>query len=75
MSQENVEIVQALFTAWEQRDPQAALDRVHPDIEVDTTGASWLDASLVGVSRVVPERVHNQRRKHGQRRGKELRFT
>jgi ketosteroid isomerase-like protein len=39
MSQENVEVVKALFAAWENRDPVAALDRIDPDVEVDLTAA------------------------------------
>ena len=39
MSEENVEIVRAIFKAWEDRDPEAALTRFHPDVEVDMTGA------------------------------------
>jgi ketosteroid isomerase-like protein len=39
MSEENVEIVRALFKAWDKRDPEAALAHIDPDVEVDMTGA------------------------------------
>jgi ketosteroid isomerase-like protein len=35
MSTENVEIVKALFAAWEARDPEAAEGLLDPDIEVN----------------------------------------
>ena len=42
MSQENVEIVKALFAAWVDRDPQAAMKHIDPSIKFDFTGASFL---------------------------------
>ena len=38
MSQANVEIVKTLFAAWKERNPQAALKHIDPDIEIDFTG-------------------------------------
>jgi ketosteroid isomerase-like protein len=40
MSQENVAIVEALFRAWDRRDPEAALALVDPEVEIDMTGAA-----------------------------------
>lgn len=59
MSEENVEVVRALFKAWDERDPEAALAHIDPDVEVDMTGAkaSQLDIGSGrghdGVARVV----------------------
>jgi ketosteroid isomerase-like protein len=47
MSQENVEIVKALFAAWKERNPQAALSYIDPNVEVDFTGIS---GSLLGTA-------------------------
>ena len=42
MSEENVEVVKSVFKAWEDRDPKTALERIHPEVEVDGTGtAIW----------------------------------
>ena len=49
MSETNVEIVKSLFAAWKDRNPQAALKHIDPDIEVDFTGM----ASGVGGARPV----------------------
>jgi hypothetical protein len=59
MSEENVEIVRALFKAWDERDPEAALAHIDPDVEVDMTGAqaSQLDIGSdrghAGLARVI----------------------
>jgi ketosteroid isomerase-like protein len=34
MSQQNVEVVRAAYAAWNERQLEAAMDLVHPDIEV-----------------------------------------
>lgn len=33
-----MEIVKTLFAAWKEKNPEAALKHIHPDIEVDFTG-------------------------------------
>jgi ketosteroid isomerase-like protein len=40
VTESNVEIVQALFAAWEKRQPAAAFERIDPEIEVDLTDLS-----------------------------------
>lgn len=35
MSQDNVEIVNELFRAWEAREPSRVTALIHPEIEVD----------------------------------------
>jgi ketosteroid isomerase-like protein len=48
MSQENVEIVKAIFKAWEDRDPDAALRLIDPSVEVDVTAAEvWGERDIV----------------------------
>jgi ketosteroid isomerase-like protein len=49
MSEENMELVKAIFAAWEARDPQAALARMDPQVEVDMTGVSF--PGIAGVDR------------------------
>ena len=47
MSHENVEIVKTIFTAWETRNPEAALSRIDPNVEVDVSNSSvWGDATI-----------------------------
>jgi ketosteroid isomerase-like protein len=41
MSKENVEVVKAVFAAWKGRDPEAALKRIDPAVEIDMTGVSF----------------------------------
>jgi ketosteroid isomerase-like protein len=41
MSEENVEVVKAVFDAWTSRDPATALGYIDPDIEVDNTRSSF----------------------------------
>jgi ketosteroid isomerase-like protein len=48
MSQENVEVVKALFTAWADRDSEAALSRIDPNVEVDLASSVW---GNIGVGR------------------------
>jgi len=44
MSEENVEVVKEVFEGWEARDPEAALRRIDPNVEVDLTASSiWGD--------------------------------
>jgi len=54
---ENVEVVRALFAAWEARKPQDALAVIDPEIEVDFTGVSQVPAAvgrgLDGLQRVL----------------------
>ena len=38
MSEENVEVVKAVFVAWKERDRDAALALMDPDIDVDVAG-------------------------------------
>ena len=51
MSRENVEIVKAVFAAWQERNPRAALEHIDPDIEVDFTGHSGGNLSRIDVVR------------------------
>jgi ketosteroid isomerase-like protein len=51
MSQENVEIVKAIFAAWQERNPRAALEHIDRDIEVDFTGHSGGSLSRIDVVR------------------------
>ena len=41
MSQENVEVVQTIYTAFEAGDAVAALERIDPDVVWDLTNHSW----------------------------------
>ena len=47
MSQENVEIVKAIFAAWNDRNPQEALSRIDPNVEIDMTGVSFPGMAVV----------------------------
>ena len=38
VAQENVEIVKAVFAAWKERDREAALALIDPDVEIDVLG-------------------------------------
>ncbi len=51
MSQENVEIVRGLFKAWEDRDPDAALALIDPEVDVDMAGAKASRLDFVGSDR------------------------
>ena len=42
MSQENVEIVRAIFAAWKARDARTAQGYLDPNLEYDTTNLSFL---------------------------------
>ncbi len=58
MSKENVEIVKAIFAAWNDRNPQEALSRIDPNVEIDMTGVSFpgmavVDGGHEGLARVV----------------------
>jgi uncharacterized protein len=59
MSQRNVEIVKTLFAAWKARDPQAALEHIDSDFDVDFTGVSSVPAGVArgaeGLQHVVAE--------------------
>ena len=51
MSQENVEIVRELLTAFEQRDHERAFDNYDPDIEWDASGMAATVPDLAGIYR------------------------
>ena len=38
--------VKALFAAWEDRDPQAAMKRIDPSVKSDFTGISFLGQEI-----------------------------
>jgi ketosteroid isomerase-like protein len=42
MSQENVEIVKAVFAAWKERDPETALKHIDPNVEFDFTETAFV---------------------------------
>ena len=42
MSQENVEIVKGIFTAWKDRDLQVAMKHIDPSVKFDFTNVSFL---------------------------------
>ena len=45
----NIEIVRALFDAWKESEPRAALELIDPEIEVDFTGVSFSDSLPSGL--------------------------
>ncbi len=59
MSEKNVEVVRTVFKAWDERDPESALALIHPDVEVDMTGAKasrldiGSDRGHAGLARVI----------------------
>jgi ketosteroid isomerase-like protein len=52
MSQENVEIVRQVVDAWNRRDYPAALERISPDIQVESALGAEFDATLEGIASV-----------------------
>ena len=49
MSQENVEVVRSVYTAWNRGDREKALGFAHPEIVIDATRRVFNPTSYVGI--------------------------